>query len=249
LSALGSAACSGEPVDVGQSPEMLWWTDHETGDLSDWTRDGGSTWTSGGGKLDLVSTPVRSGHFALRSTVSSNSVAAPSAGIAIRSGLMPNEACYSAWFFIPTRVTTNGYWLIYKFRSRSVADQPSSDVDMWDLDVVTGQNQALVLSLYRHDREEMAVAESVSVPVERWFQLESCLLAANDSSGHLRVWLDGASAFELTAQLTMPSQYVEWNVGSIGEALNPVSASVYVDDAAVSTRPLGPNFPVFWRAP
>jgi hypothetical protein len=120
---------------------------------------------------------------------------------------------------------------------------------MWDLDVVTGQNQALVLALYRHDREETTVAESVSVPVERWFQLESCLLAASDSSGRLRVWLDGVSAFELTAQLTMPSQYVEWNVGSIGEAINPASASVYVDDAAVSTRRLGPNFPVFWRAP
>ena len=172
-----------------------------------------------------------------------------SAGIAIREGSMLSDTCYSAWYYLPTLVTVTKVWLFYKFRSRSVADQPSSDVDMWDLDVVTGQNQALVLSLYRHDREEMAVAESVSVPVERWFQLESCLLAANDSSGHLRVWLDGASAFELTAQLTMPSQYVEWNVGSIGEALNPVSASVYVDDAAVSTRRLGPNFPVFWRAP
>lgn len=245
---LGCGACSGEPANVGQSPEVLWWTDHETGDVSDWTREGGSTWTSGGGKVEVVSTFVRSGRFALRSTVSSSSATAKSAGIAIRAALTPAETCYSAWFYVPMAVTTTGYWLIYKFRSRSVVDQPSSDVDMWDLDVVGGQNKSLVLALYRHDRDERAVAETVSVPIGRWFQLESCLLAASDDTGRLSVWLDGVTAFELTAQLTMPSQYVEWNVGSIAEAINPSSVSVYVDDAAVSTRRLGPNFPIFWRA-
>lgn len=247
LAAFFSGACSAEPVNVGESPEMLWWTDHETGDLSDWLRDGGGTWTSAGGTLELVNSPVRSGRYALRSTVTSNSMAVQSAGIGIRGALMPSEACYSAWFFIPSAVTTTSFWLFFKFRSRQVADQPNTAVDMWDVDVVTGQNQTPVLALYRHDREQEMSAESARVPIARWFQVEACLLAASDSSGHLSVWLDGQIAFELNAQVTMPSQYVEWNVGSIAEAITPSSASLYVDDAAISTRRLGANFPVFSR--
>lgn len=228
---------------------MLWWTDHETGDLSDWLSESGDTWTANGGALDLVSSPVRSGRYALRANVASGAGGIASAAIGIRGALTPNEACYSAWYFIPTRITTTGFWLFFKFRSRQVADQPNTDVDMWDLDVVTADNGSLVLSLYRHDREEVLAGLDTSVPIGRWFQLEACLLAANDDTGHLAVWLDGQRVFELNAQLTMPSQYVEWNVGSIAREITPMSASIYVDDAALSTRRLGPDFPVFWRAP
>jgi len=249
LGAFASEACTAAPVNVGESPEMLWWTDHETGDLSDWTRDGGGTWTSLGGTLELVDSPVRSGKYALRASVSSNSPNVQSSGIGIREALMPNEACYSAWFFVPTAITTTSFWLFFKFRSRTAFDQPTTDVDMWDLDVVSGSNGSPALLLYRHDREEGITASTPNVPIARWFQLEACLLAANDSTGHLRVWLDGEAVFELNSQLTMPSQWVEWNVGSIAEAITPTSASIYVDDAAISTRRLGPDYPVFWRAP
>lgn len=247
LAALSLEACGAEPVNLGESPEILWWTDHETGDLSDWSRDGGGTWTSGNGTLALVSDPVRSGNYALRSSVNTSNVA-QSAGIGLRGALMPNEACYSAWFFAPTALTTTGFWLFFKFRSRQVADQPASDVDIWDLDVVTASNGSPVLALYRHDRGEILSTSSVSVPIARWFQLEACLLARSDSSGHLAVWLDGDAVFELNAQWTMPSQYVEWNVGNVAQEITPSSASLYVDDAAVSTRRLGPDYPVFWRA-
>lgn len=248
LGALATGACT-EPVNLGESPEILWWTDHETGDLSDWTRDGGGTWTMGGGTVEPALGLARSGKYALRSSVTSSSDALRSAGIGIREGLMPEEACYSAWFFLPTAVTTTSFWLFFKFRSRTVADQPTTDVDMWDVDVVSASDGGLVLSLFRRDRDEEVASSSVSVPVARWFQLEACLRAASDATGKLAVWLDGQPAFALDAQFTMPSQYVEWNVGNVAQGITPSTASIYVDDAAVSSRRLGPDYPVFWRAP
>lgn len=250
FAACALCACSSEPADLGQSADILWWTDHETADLSDWTRDnGGGTWTAGGGSVQIAAVDfARSGNYVLRSIVQSTDASTRSAGIALRERSMPNEACYSAWFYAPAAVVANGYWLFFKFRSRTTASDTSSDVDTWDVDVVPSSAGGLGLSIYRHDTDQTLTTTGPGVPIARWFQLEACLRAANDDSGRLVIWLDGQTVFDFSNKPTMPSQYVEWNVGGVAQALMPASATIYVDDAAISTHQLGPDFPIFWRA-
>jgi hypothetical protein len=82
--------------------------------------------------------------------------------------------------------------------------------------------------------------------VGRWFQTEAFFRAANDATGRLQVWFDGTLIYDLT-EPTTPSDYVEWSVGAIAEIITPAPATLYVDDAAISTARLGPDYPVFWR--
>jgi hypothetical protein len=81
----------------------------------------------------------------------------------------------------------------------------------------------------------------------RWFQTEACLRAAADATGQLTVWFDGTLVFDVAGQAVMPSSYVAWNVGAVAEVISPAPATLYVDDAAISSERLGPSYPVFWR--
>lgn len=242
----GMVSCA--PADLGKSPDILWWTDHETGDFTDWDA-GGYRWTAEGGTLDIVSSPLptRSGKHSLRSTVTSPGAGTQSGAAAWRSGGLPIEAYYSAWFYFPEPISSTSYWLFSKFRSRTNPNDASTVVNAWDLDVMSDSTGTMSFALYEHANAQRRDAASLGVPIGRWFQVESFLRASNDTTGRLTVWIDGTQAFDVTAQATMPSSFTEWSVGGIAEVISPSPATMYVDDAAISTRRLGPDYPVFWR--
>jgi hypothetical protein len=244
-----AVGCGSDPVVLGPSPDILWWTDHETG-TSDWVRNAeGSTWTSAGGQLDVVTTPVRSGRYALRSIVMSPPNGSPlSAAVAQRNGIMPVDAYYSAWYYVPAAVTATGYWLFFKFRSRVDAADATTNVDVWDFDFLPGSNGGMEFSLFGHvNRNTEPALAMPPVPIGQWFQVEAFLRATNDNTGRLTIWVDGTPIFDVQARPTLPSPFVEWQVGGITERITPPMATFYVDDAAISTRRLGPDYPIFWR--
>jgi len=252
LAVASAAACSPDPVNLGPTSGMLWWTDHETGDTSDWLRGAeGSTWTAAGGQLDVVTSPVRSGHYALRSAILSSPDGVLSAAVVQRAGPMPVDAFYSAWYYVPAAATTTNYWLFFKFRSRCVASDPSTGAEVWDVDFLPDGNGGMRFGLYGHVKgaNEPPLAMP-SVPIGRWFQVEAFLRVANDNTGQLTIWVDDTMIFDVQGRPTMPtaSLCVEWSIGGITGTITPASATFYVDDAAISTRRLGPQFPIFWRA-
>jgi hypothetical protein len=240
-------ACSAKPVDLGRDPRILWWTDYETADFSDWASDGrGSTWVYSGGTVDVASDYARSGSYSMRSVVFSPDLGTISAGTARRSEGLPAEAYYSAWLYLPAPLTATYYWLFSKFRSRTVATDPNTFVDVWDLDMRV-QAGAMHFALYHHDSGDEPALASPVVPVGRWFQVEAFLRPTPANDGRLSVWVDGSLLYDLVDTPTMPTAYVEWSVGGIAEMVTPPRATLYVDDAAISTQRLGPDFPVFWR--
>ncbi|MES1205641.1 MAG: hypothetical protein ABUS79_06855 [Pseudomonadota bacterium] len=244
-----AVACAPEPLNLGDSPEIVWWTDHETGDTSDWFAGGaGSTATRVSGQLDIVPSPARSGSHALRSVVTSTGSTSRSSAFAERTGILPVNAYYSAWYQVPEIATPSPYWLCFKFRSRRVASDPATDVEGWDVDFVPGEGGAMKFALYSHaDKANEPPVAMPAVPVGRWFQIEAFLRAIDDDTGQLIVWVDGVKIFDVQARATMPSAFVQWQVGSIVEGITPATVSLFVDDAAISTRRLGPDYPVFWR--
>ena len=241
-------ACSAKPVALGRDPDILWWTDYESANFSDWIDDGrGSTWFASGGSVDITTDYARSGTHSMRSVVLSPGLGTLSSGTARRSEGLPVEAYYSAWFYVPSPITATEYWLFSKFRSRTVASDPSTFVDVWDMDIRV-QDGTMRFALYHHDSGDVAPLASPLVPLGRWFQLEALLRPTPDASGRLSVWVDGTLCYDLVDMPTMPTSYAEWSVGGIAELITPPQATLYVDDAAVSIRRLGPDSPVFWRA-
>lgn len=232
---------------LGHAPEFLWWSDHESGDLRDWTDDGaGYAWTNEGGSLELVSQPTRSGHFAVRaSVVATNDEGRISSALLSRRDAVPQPAYFSAWFYVPQTITSTSYWLLFKFRS-------TSGTELWDLDISAPPEgfSELRIRLYGHqlgmDVPSLSGRQPV-LPMARWFQIEAYYRAAADASGQLSIWLDGDRVFEIAGRATAPDANVEWGVGAATEMMIPSSASLYVDDAAITTERLGPGFPAFTR--
>lgn len=249
LALLGLAlntACGGDSAYLGQDPNVVWWTDYESGDLSSWGPPDAKIWTANDGVASVVTTPVRSGKYAMRTVSNSGDPNIISAAIGVREALTPKQTCYSAWYYLPALVTPNDVWVFFKFRSRTRVTDSSTSVDSWDVNVSSNGTNA-VFGLFNHDTQAQVNSESATVPAARWFQLEACLLASSGVDGKLQVFLDGEQIFDIRDQPTAPSPWVEWNIGSIAKGTSPTSATVYVDDVAVSKQRLGPNYPVFWR--
>jgi hypothetical protein len=267
---IAAAGCGSPSVHLGGDPDILWWTNNESGDTSDWTAGGplvGRIWSSG--PLDQLSASTdqaRSGRYSLRASIVTGSGYAtggppmppPPAGVlAIREANLPSEGYYSAWYYIPEAVfpSLSSFWLVFKFRSRTTPTDPSTVVELWDIDLGSLSPGApggqLALDLYRHSpslsvARQPRIAMPPAVPTGRWFQIEAFYRSATDTTGALTVWQDGVMVFDIEGQGTAPSSYVEWSVGSVSGGLTPTpAATLYIDDAAVSTRQLGPSFPPF----
>lgn len=247
LSAANNGVLGCSDAHLGDDPEFIWWSDHESGDLRDWTADGaGYAWTNEGGNLEFVSQPTRSGRFSVRaSVVATNEAGRISSALLSRREGLPQAAYFSAWFYVPQPIVSTSYWLLFKFRS-------TSGTELWDIDVAEPREGAPEprIRLYSHqsgtDVPALSGGEPI-LPLAHWFQIEAFYRAASDPSGQLSIWLDGDRVFEVTNRVTAPDANIEWGVGAATETMSPNTASLYVDDAAVTTRRLGPDFPAFTR--
>ncbi|HVV51304.1 MAG TPA: hypothetical protein VHO06_16665, partial [Polyangia bacterium] len=72
------------------------------------------------------------------------------------------------------------------------------------------------------------------VPVDAWVQLEVLLVKASDPSGRIAVWQNGALIFDHPGA-TVQNDWIQWDAGGASDDLTPSPATVYLDDASIST--------------
>ena len=242
--AAAAAGCAADPIHLGPDPDLVWWTDFESCAFDDWNR----TWEAGGGRLSTVPSPVRSGRCAVRSEVVSQPAGTISGAMLIDPGPIPGDAYESAWFFVPDTIAAVGYWVFFKLGSRAVADDPATDVDVWDFNLqptVAGGLEIAIVPRMAGVAAPPALADP-AVPIGRWFLVEAHLRASPDPDGVLQLWRDDTLLYEVRGP-TAPSAAVGWSVGGGCEQLTSPAAVLDIDDAAVAKRRLGPRFPVFAR--
>ena len=169
----------------------------------------------------------------------------------LRKADVPLEGYFSAWYYFPDALTSTNYWAFHQFRSQTNPSDATSVSNWWDVEIMTdpAANGGLpFLSLYQHSDPPTRLNYNLqSFPVKRWVQAEVFLKATTDNSGQLVVWFDGVQVFSVENQATVPSAYLEWVIGGATEVINPDPGVIYIDDAAISRRRLGPNYPVFWQ--
>jgi hypothetical protein len=78
------------------------------------------------------------------------------------------------------------------------------------------------------------------IPVNTWFQLEAFYRDASDSTGRFTLWLNGQPILDWQGATGLTS-WVAWDVVSVGEALLPEPAILYIDDCAISRTRVGPT--------
>jgi hypothetical protein len=240
--------------------DVIWSTDFESGDLSALTAPPGTggvylSFTDAGADggpdptVAISSEQAHSGRYSVKFT-SSAALADPGplpagGGGVYKEGAFPQNAYYSAWYYVPQPYVTTTAWSILKFRG--VVD-PDSGVDgglseLLDMSLESQPDgtMTIVLSDARHQYLTSPLPDPVPiVPVARWFQVESFYRNANDSSGRLTVWLDGVPIYDIDRP-TGPNSSVYFTPCSIVYDLTPPDAALYVDDIAMSFTRVTPS--------
>ncbi len=240
------ASGCGEDLNVGS--DILWTSRFEVGGNSfpEWRGvPDGNAGAVAPNTIEVSSEQPHPGsNFAAKLTVTGTANNTTGIGASlVRNGSLPNEAYYSAWYYLPQSVSVGRYWVIMKFRFRAVPDDATTVGELFDVNLTSPSSGVMSLRLYDHRNgdQPLKVAGKVSSPrvaVNAWFQLEALYRAANDSTGQLTLWLDGQKILELPGP-TGPSGWVAWDVVSVASDLTPEPAILYVDDCAISKTRIG----------
>ena len=245
VSCLVLASGCGQNLDVGS--DILWTSRFEGNNFTEWTPvpfGHGSASATSPNTIEVSSEQAHHSTFAAKLTVSGT--ADNTAGIGaslVQNGGLPNQAYYSAWYYLPQSVSVDYYWVIMKFRFRSVPDDPNTAGELFDVNLTNPSSGVMSLRLYDHQtppNQPQPKVSPKSVSVNAWFQLEAFYRAASDNTGQLTLWLDGEQILDLPGP-TGPAGWVAWDVVSVGYNLTPEPAVLYVDDCAISRTRIGLN--------
>ncbi len=234
------------------SAEVLWTADHETGDISQWDRKG--PWQSGPGSTNyLVTTGLaHTGRYSLASTIDTTS---GKAGIrwARRympdgSKLLPDEAYYSVWFYMPGPFRSS-WWNFMQWKradgkggSDPVAsvnfEQRASGAQYFSLNYKVGDDGG-----YKTKGWGNIASSDRDVPLRQWVHLECKYRWSIRESGEITCWQDGVEIWSFDGIKTEfdyrgagePRQFA---VNAYGEDISPSPYTFYLDDAAISSSRL-----------
>jgi hypothetical protein len=237
------AAGCGPRMDLGSN--VLWTALFEDGTFDEWTNVGGAAnaYPDPADTIVVSSTYAHHGRYAAELTIDAGSDGTQeNTGLTRKEGL-PAEAYYSAWYYLPRTITVGTFWILFKFRLRTDANNSNTENEFYDLELTNAADGSLTLLLYDHQSgaDVPLVTPTPVVPVGVWFQIEAFYRNAQDDSGRLTIWLDGRSVVDVSGQPMAPTPWVEWDVVDVGENLTPSTAVVAIDDCAISLSRVGPT--------
>jgi hypothetical protein len=225
-------------LDLGS--EYLWSAQHETGDLSEWLLDGkgGSSADPPDTSLSVSTDFAHSGKYSVK--LSNAAVSDYETTRLWRQDDYPEEAYYSAWYYLPQAYLTTNDWTIMQIRAPVPGDPTVLSLFM-DVDIRSLPGGDMILTVFDHRPQYLRATTpdpAVPIPVGSWFQIVVYFRNVADDTGRFTLWQDG----QLLYDLRRPSgfnQIVYFTPCSVSENLSPASSVIYVDDAAVSLAQVG----------
>ena len=240
VSVLLASGC-GQNLDVGS--DVLWSSRFEGGSFAEWTSlpfGFGNFSATAPNAIEVSNERAHQGTYAAKLTASGTATNTQGIGSSlVQNGGLPTEAYYSAWYYLPQSVTVAYYWVIMKFRA--ALGNPPTQNELFDVNLTNPSAGKMSLRVYDHRSRDLPldVPEPV-VTVGAWFQLEAFYRDASDATGRFTIWLDGQQILDLQGATGLTS-WVAWDVVSVGEALFPEPAILYVDDCAISRTRVSPT--------
>ncbi len=235
---LGTWTCSPSAagaVDAGRSFAFPWRTGFENG-FCEYQQGGGFCYATGTASYRVVDAPVHAGRYAAAMTVFGDGTDANSQSRCVREGVLPTQAYYGAWYYVPSIPTNNGVWNLVHFQGGSGSGPLHY---LWDLSLKNDGNGGLRLDVldYLPHGTLPGLAGAPAIPVAAWFHVELFLKRASDATGAVAVYQDGQAIWQVDNLITDDSQVGQWYLGNLATDLDPSESTVYVDDVTVRDGP------------
>jgi Polysaccharide lyase len=239
---IGQWACPASSADAGAVPaigdpvSIPWFTGFENRDC-DYQHAGGFCFHTGPASVDFVTSTAHSGEFSAAFNVTGDDTANAGQVRCVRQGVLPQEAYYGAWYYIPANVTNSGLWNLFHFAG---ADTPTSmqQPPLWDVSLVNGSNGQLNARVYnplwKLGDPNPNVGDAPPAPIGSWFHLEFYLKRAKDATGEAALYQDGKRVVDFTNLITDNTNWGRWYVGNLADSLNPPDSTLYVDDVTIA---------------
>lgn len=229
----GSGGCDpgAPPISPVMEPITVpWETGFENG-ICDYVESRGFCYTNGDASYEIVAAPAHLGSSAAAFTVNASEGAAQTR--CVRQGILPPDAYYGAWFYVPTSATRAALWNLFLIQGDNGEEmEPLWDVSLGSTD---GGGQALFVFDHRGG-EVLEASEEVEIPIGTWFHVEFRLLRAADAAGLVALYQDGVLLLE-TRRATDDTSWGQWYVGNLADGRSPPDSTVYVDDVSIRAAP------------
>lgn len=229
--ALTASACS-DPLELGS--DLVWTADQEVGDLTPWTADGsGDTHLPTDASIEVSTEAAHHGAHSIKlvnPAAWNNQEEGPEL---FHATGVQGDAYYSAWFLLPEAYRIEPQLTLMRLRSRDVGGgEPFNGEELQLRSLPVG---GYVLQIFSNNAGfllEPLADPAPRVEAGRWFQLEARY--EPQSSGRLRVWLDGALVYDLDGRPGATGAEMVLGICNVAETAEPAPLVLYVDDAAVS---------------
>jgi hypothetical protein len=234
-----------------QGGAVLWSADMETGDLSQWFSamagagsPGGAIENSGIATAVASTDFAHSGRYSAKLTITTPDT--PTSGARLFRWAEPQKYAqlyYSVWYYFPQSYTPSLFWNVLQWKSKHVVSGVAMNDPFFTLEV--GATSAGEMYFYLGDDNtqttyQQAPQNVVPVPVGRWFNVQAFYQCDGSGAGRVAIWQDGTQLWDIQ---NVNTRYADgdcqWSVNNYSSGLTPATATIYVDDAAISTTPFG----------
>jgi hypothetical protein len=238
----GSAGMSGMPDDTILPPgDVVWSTDHEVGDFSDWQRGGAYyggeyEWGTVNGYVDLGI--GRKGSNGVVADINTQPKDEPSGGVRMYRRIESGPAYYSAWFRLEDAHKvidkTADWWSIFLFHSRDNSLSLDNDVSLWDVRIVDTPDSDMELQFFDHDLMLGTLAgKSARIVSKQWFEITAYLDYRPPDATRVQILLNGILLYDMKGLHTAAQANVFWSIGNGAAGLDPPDSTIDLDDAAI----------------
>lgn len=167
----------------------------------------------------------------------------------------PDSAYYSVWVYFPDTYNPNkyepwdpgdgGWWNVFQFKSNDSEDvsQP-----IWTLNISYDEDEDMMYFYLRskYNTPSTYLQENkLYLPAKEWTHIEAFYKQSPDEDGHIIIWQNGNKIFEVDNVQTILAQNSTWGVGNYTDHVvggdKEGSATIYYDDAIVSTKATNPH--------
>jgi hypothetical protein len=172
----------------------------------------------------------------------------------------PVSAYYGTWLYVPHAYDPakqpprdpgdGGWWNVFQFKSE---DANGDSQPLWVLNLSRTAGGELSPYLYSPVNEPRSYVASApkSFPAAKWVHIEVFYAARQGKRGEITLFLNGERVIQVKSVLTSlggkmgQDIHPIWGIGNYtdhitGDPAGPGRATIFFDDAAVSTIPLGP---------